>query len=109
MKIKRFNSNNNEKYLEFIYDKFLLRKITFGKIDILENYFGETRDGIKISIRIGGNIDPKYLISIIDFFKECKGHIEVPTSGEYIYYYIDLTRSFLDNLDVELDANKYNL
>ena len=102
------DSNNDKKYLELIYDKLGL-DVPFGKIDIMENYFGKKRNGIRILIRIGVHINPQHLKSIIEFFEDCEGYIESPTSGEWIYYHLDLTRNFLNKLDVELDAKKYNL
>lgn len=94
-----------EKYTKFIYDKFELGNHPFGKIEL-----DEVRDTyIQIYIRIGGDIDPKYLNSIINFFENCDGKITIHLNGEYLFYELKLSNDFLKELDAEMNAEKYNL
>ena len=90
------------KYFKFIEDKFL--NIPFGRL-----VFDEINDSVvKIYLRFGGELKPIYLIELFEFFDN-EGIIHVPLSGEYLYYHLELPQSFFDKLDIELDANKYNL
>lgn len=104
-------SYNHKKYINFIYEKFRLDKIPYGGVE----YAGINDLGIKIYIRIGGdiagsdNINPLFLKGMIEFFEDCDGYISVPHTGDFIYYNLTLSYNFLKKLDIEIDARKYNI
>ena len=98
-------SYNHKKYMDFILEKFRLDKKPYGGVE-----YAEINDlGIKIYIRIGGDINPLFLKGMIEFFEDCDGYISVPHTGDFIYYNLTLSYNFLKKLDIEIDAKKYNI
>ena len=94
-----------EKYAKFISDKFEIYNHPFGKV----NFDYITDDRLIITIKLGGDIEPKYLNSIINFFEDSVSVINIQLSGEYIYYKLKLTYDFLKKLDMEMESKKYNI
>lgn len=103
------NKDKDVNYVKFLYHKLRLDYVSYGKIDIMTDYFNNYNVPLKISICMGGEIDPEFFKSILIFFEDCKGTIIIQNNGEILYYQIELSKIFLDKLDVEMDAKKYNL
>lgn len=97
--------DDNEKYIKFIKDKFQIKNKAFGDVEIDAIY----DDRLRICITLGGDLKSNYILSLFDFFKSCNGDVGFPLTGEYLYYYLNLSNDFLKELDVEIDASKYNI
>lgn len=92
-------------YTKFIDDKFDISNKPFGAINYENNYDDKN---VGIYIKLGGDIDPKYLNSIMEYL-EYQGYIHIPYSRNYLYYQINLTEKLIHKMDLELEAKKYNL
>ena len=99
------NSFDFKGYRKFIYDKFNLDEIPYGEVEIVG--FDNPTKSITIRIRIGGEIDPKFLKEIIEYFEEYKGEIYI--QNDNIFYKIILPYNFLKELDIEIGSKKYNI
>lgn len=96
--------DDNEKYIKFIKDKFKIKLLPYGSVELESIY----DTGIKILITLS-NIEANKLLSILDFFKSCKGKIEISNHINCMYYRPFLPNDFLKKLDIEIDALKYNM
>lgn len=118
MKIKKVNellSSKYDKHLNFIYDKFNLRKncktIRITKIQ---------DSGVELSILFDGDedLDTKILKPLLDYFEECDGFLSVSdisnflnfikSKGDFVYH-LKLSNNFLEKIEIEIDEKKYNL
>lgn len=110
MKIVKFNENNisddYQKYTKYIFNKF---KLDYCTVDI-----NEIRDNsIIVYIVITDEFlqkfknDTKCLKVVFDYFESCSSRIRIRDNK--IYYVIEITNYFLNELDKEMEINKYNL
>lgn len=96
--------DDNEKYIKFIRDKFDIRSTPSNDVEL----FGIYDSGIRIIFTIN-KIDANELLIILNFFKSCDGKLNTANYGNYIVYELFLSNDFLKELDIEIDALKYNI